>query len=429
MAELARAEVSLTTALFLGGTGNVREEALKALRQRVDDMLKGKVAVRLSYEVPDDSHHTVLSDAGTESPRTLTPEHEDGELSVLYVRLTGEPNASALFPSVLDSDVAPAPQLVEVHVGISCDGCWQTPIVGRRFRCLEGSGRDLCERCFHRNRAEASEHQHRHYQRMAAAAHVHLAEDPAAATLALAPLALPAAHGGIFCNACGQRPIVGSRFECRSQRGYDLCAACHARRAEFSPHCNQPFDEFVMRPGIAWSTEQTWTSMFANILAPTTPPAPKSMADPEAIPNVEVHLSATCDGCRDRPIVGRRFQSLGDPDFDLCERCFFWSRVEAPRHAHSTFWRVEARKRIHIKGYIPSQGRPGVHKGFFCDVCKKDPIVGSRFKCKTQEGYDLCQSCFVRRMEVSVHGREAFEELVVRVGGDVLGVGDDVITV
>jgi len=38
-----------------------------------------------------------------------------------------------------------------------------------------------------------------------------------------------------------------------------------------------------------------------------------------------------------------------------------------------------------------------IHENTSCDVCKKDPIKGNRYKCSVCENFDLCDSCFLNR--------------------------------
>jgi len=46
------------------------------------------------------------------------------------------------------------PRVLTHHYGITCDGCQKSPIVGRRFKCLQCFNFDLCEDC------EAKGHDH-----------------------------------------------------------------------------------------------------------------------------------------------------------------------------------------------------------------------------------------------------------------------------
>lgn len=38
-------------------------------------------------------------------------------------------------------------QVKTQHVGVTCDGCQQKPIIGKRFKCLVCPNYDLCEQC------------------------------------------------------------------------------------------------------------------------------------------------------------------------------------------------------------------------------------------------------------------------------------------
>jgi hypothetical protein len=48
-----------------------------------------------------------------------------------------------------------------------------------------------------------------------------------------APSFVPvAAEGGVYCDHCGQRPIVGPRLKCLNCDDYDLCVACNSLNNE-----------------------------------------------------------------------------------------------------------------------------------------------------------------------------------------------------
>lgn len=41
---------------------------------------------------------------------------------------------------------------MKVHSGIKCDGCYQTPIGGNRYKCYTCNNFDYCEKCYNRNK-------------------------------------------------------------------------------------------------------------------------------------------------------------------------------------------------------------------------------------------------------------------------------------
>lgn len=94
-------------------------------------------------------------------------------------------------------------------------------------------------------------------------------------------------------------------------------------------------------------------------------------------------------------MLGARYKSLQQEDFDLCGACFgaegrdpsVWERVTSniTGSVASSF-------------YGPGPGNAGaqVHHGIVCDFCNVSPIVGPRFRCLDREDFDLCQACMPR---------------------------------
>ncbi|KAF8916026.1 hypothetical protein CPB85DRAFT_1291160 [Mucidula mucida] len=110
------------------------------------------------------------------------------------------------------------------------------------------------------------------------------------AFIRLGTRAIDQIHLGIACDGCGQDPIRGMRYNCKSCTDYDLCGVCRY---------NQP-------PGHSKSHRYI------------------RMASPALNTS---HPGFTCDGCEMQPIRGPRYrcqqgtcanQGMG---FDLCSDC------------------------------------------------------------------------------------------------------------
>jgi len=101
----------------------------------------------------------------------------------------------------------------QVHTDATCDGCEATPIIGPRFRCEQCHDYDLCAAC-HTRRAEChdADHQFR--------------------CIPQPQRPCTQVHRRVTCDGCGVAPIVGPRFKCETCADYDLCGACHSKRAE-----------------------------------------------------------------------------------------------------------------------------------------------------------------------------------------------------
>jgi len=107
----------------------------------------------------------------------------------------------------------------QVHPNVICDGCDQSPLLGRRFKCMDCPNFDLCESCFSKR---GGFHNPDHAWQ----------EIPAGQVLRPTSVHWPR----VECDSCGLCPLVPTnRFKCGDCPDYDLCAACYDSRHEIHP--------------------------------------------------------------------------------------------------------------------------------------------------------------------------------------------------
>jgi len=108
------------------------------------------------------------------------------------------------------------------------------------------------------------------------------------------------------------------------------------------------------------------------------------------------------------PIVGPRYNCTVCPDFDLCAKCEA-SSVHPAEHPLLKF-------RQPVSTQV-------VHNGITCDGCQQSPIAGVRFKCRTCDDFDLCESCEAKNVHPADHPMVKFRVEKMRHGGGRRGHG------
>eukprot|EP00455_Lapot_gusevi_P055940 TRINITY_DN917_c0_g1_i13.p1 TRINITY_DN917_c0_g1~~TRINITY_DN917_c0_g1_i13.p1 ORF type:complete len:495 (-),score=197.23 TRINITY_DN917_c0_g1_i13:88-1572(-) len=113
-----------------------------------------------------------------------------------------------------------------VHVGVSCDGCGVSPIVGVRYKCAVCPNFDLCHSCH-----LVHDHAFEHYFAV-----VHDSNSELVRALHESLQKQENVHEGVSCDGCGAGPIVGIRYKCTVCHNYDLCEQCEAKNDHDAYH-------------------------------------------------------------------------------------------------------------------------------------------------------------------------------------------------
>ncbi|KAI0363146.1 hypothetical protein BV20DRAFT_975992 [Pilatotrama ljubarskyi] len=295
-----------------------------------------------------------------------------------------------------------SPPPVVHHPQVHCDGCYQSPIVGVRHKCLDCDDYDLCTSCMS-NPGRRSGHDASHaffpitapgelveYQVAMARHHrplfgrggqqsstqgeAHGAELPQA----------PPVHKNIICDSCN-REVVGTRHKCLDCPDFDLCQSCYSTSSVRSQH--HAAHEFF---GIEKPGEVIVHTVFSGD-GEREPDHPAEQATRENVSRARpcdiepvVH-NATCNLCDSR-IRGDRFKCLDCPDYDLCQLCYKIVKEQHPGHG---FVKVSEPAILMIR----NRANDPVHNAS-CNVCG-NRIIGVRYKCMSEScpDFDLCESC------------------------------------
>lgn len=101
----------------------------------------------------------------------------------------------------------------EAHMGVVCDHCECSPILGARFKSTTRPDFDLCAKC-HTSHAVAYGDAFRRVrtQQQAQVVGFFIGDE---------------VHPSVVCDGCEMSPLVGPRYKCQDHPDYDLCMSCY----------------------------------------------------------------------------------------------------------------------------------------------------------------------------------------------------------
>ncbi|KAI1793192.1 hypothetical protein LXA43DRAFT_886348 [Ganoderma leucocontextum] len=185
-------------------------------------------------------------------------------------------------------------------------------------------------------------------------------------------------HKNVRCDFCGKQDIKGTRYKCLQCPDFDWCNACMASpkaweahtasHAFFPIHTKEEFLHFCLVKDSRRRRQR-------------------------------VHNNITCDGCKQKNIVGVRHKCLQCDDYDLCDVCVCRANTRQEHDVAHVFFPIETPgekegyNRAREEAKKPDVVPPIMHTGIHCDGCELYPIVGVRHKCLDCDDFDFCTSC------------------------------------
>ena len=105
----------------------------------------------------------------------------------------------------------------------------------------------------------------------------------------------------------------------------------------------------------------------------------------------EIHFNIICDGCKETPLIGKRYKCKTCKNFDFCEKCYNANK-ESHNHEFRKIVHPICRNRLGHpnRDYL---NRGIIHSKIMCDGCGMLPISGWRYKCSICDDYNLCENC------------------------------------
>jgi hypothetical protein len=366
---------------------------------------------------------TLLEKMGT---RSILPPGNKQEVRV------EEPKKSVTKPEL--GDYLTADQMAEIqhaiksktHLGIWCDTSGMSPIVGTRYTKQAGADTyDVCEAVFMKlnpdEQAEytaveipdvkimvkfVTEHDGSGYLIPAVSEHGHDLEQAPALTAdqtsAIEHAIKTKTHLGIWCDASGLSPIVGTRYT--KQAGADTYDVCEAVFMKLNP------DEQAEYTAVEIPDMKVMVKFVTKQSVPKTSPTGNPL-----VGFCTQHAGFRCDECDATLAKGATAFGSRPDDYDLCENCFQVPAPALPAAPKEAVVQVLQQQEFDAEFYelrlalggcglttdqiaeIQHAIKTKTHLGIWCDASGLSPIVGTRYtKQAGADTYDVCEAVFMK---------------------------------
>lgn len=273
-------------------------------------------------------------------------------------------------------------ELKEKHYGIACDACVMNPIVGDRFRAINMTDYDLCEKCHSESKLLDVKFEKILSPFFKNATH-----------LKIEKLVLNSEESKVEVNdilSSEKKKDVESKIKIE-----DVSVAKSINSAEGNDKVDVHSSELKPAVDIAERKDaevnhNTDSQIDKNLLKDEK----KLSMAPDSRP--EIHHRFSCDGCLMRPIVGPRYRAKNGMDFDLCETCYIEKKipdVEFERVLRNVTASCSSMQSNSAKDPL-ERSLEFIHGRHTCDGCMITPIVGLRYHALNLPDYDLCADCF-----------------------------------
>lgn len=259
-----------------------------------------------------------------------------------------------------------------VHEGTWCDECGMKPIIGIYSHC-KTCNQNFCNKC-----CQTIIHNPKHIREFVG--EKLLAQVETKPLEETKPVENPTqiVHEGVSCDMCSIFPIIGVRCKCLHCPNLDLCSNCYSKGSDKITLFNHRLRHNISNP---FSNHDVETHNFIFIEKP--------IVGMSAI----VQFGMSCDECKRSPIIGNRYCSEKNPDYNICSNCY-----------------TDKCKKGELKGNLEDgiyiMSKPPITSSRSCDGCNMYPIVGPHYYCLQHPNFDLCHVCYLDRVnKASKHAK------------------------